>query len=48
VPLLVAAGVALVFGCGSYGFIVGNLDRQLDKGELFPEAPVVKGKPAAA
>jgi MFS family permease len=29
-PLLVAAGVALVFGCGSYGFIVGNLDRQLE------------------
>ena len=29
VPLLVAAGVALVFGCGSYGFIVGNLDREL-------------------
>ncbi len=29
VPLLVAAGVALVFGCGSYGLIVGNLDREL-------------------
>jgi len=29
VPLLVAAGVALVFGCGSYAFIVGNLDREL-------------------
>ncbi len=29
-PLLVAAGVALVFGCGSFGFIVGNLDRQLE------------------
>jgi MFS family permease len=28
-PLLVAAGVALVFGCGSYGLIVGNLDREL-------------------
>jgi MFS transporter, ACS family, D-galactonate transporter len=28
-PLLVAAGVALVFGCGSYGLIVGDLDRQL-------------------
>jgi len=27
--LLVAAGVALVFGCGSYGLIVGNLDREL-------------------
>ena len=33
VPLLVAAGVALVFGCGSYAFIVGNLDRELDKSE---------------
>jgi MFS family permease len=32
VPLLVAAGVALVFGCGSYGFIVGNLDRELGTG----------------
>ncbi len=29
VPLLVAAGVALVFGCGSYGLIVGRLDREL-------------------
>jgi len=29
VPLLVAAGVALVLGCGSYGLIVGNLDREL-------------------
>jgi MFS family permease len=29
VPLLVAAGVALVFGCGSYGLIVGDLDREL-------------------
>ncbi len=47
-PLLVAAGVALVFGCGSYGFIVGNLDRALDKGDLLPEARVVKGKPATA
>jgi ACS family D-galactonate transporter-like MFS transporter len=28
-PLLIAAGVALVFGCGSYGFIVGDLDREL-------------------
>jgi MFS family permease len=30
-PLLVAAGVALVFGCGSYGLIVGNLDSELGK-----------------
>jgi cyanate permease len=29
VPLLVAAGAALVFGCGSYGLIVGDLDREL-------------------
>ena len=29
VPLLVAAGVALVFGCGSYGFIVADLDHEL-------------------
>jgi sugar phosphate permease len=29
VPLLVAAGVALVFGCGSYGLLVGRLDREL-------------------
>jgi cyanate permease len=34
VPLLVGAGVALVFGCGSYGFIVGNLDRELSKDDL--------------
>jgi MFS family permease len=31
VPLLVAAGVALVFGCGAYGLIVGNLDKELGK-----------------
>jgi ACS family D-galactonate transporter-like MFS transporter len=30
-PLLVAAGVALVFGCGSYGLIVRNLDTELGK-----------------
>jgi MFS transporter, ACS family, D-galactonate transporter len=30
-PLLVAAGIALVFGCGSYGFIVGNLDKELGR-----------------
>ena len=29
VPLLVAAAVVLIFGCGSYGLIVGNLDREL-------------------
>jgi MFS family permease len=28
-PLLVAAGVALIFGCGSYGLIVVDLDREL-------------------
>jgi ACS family D-galactonate transporter-like MFS transporter len=28
-PLLVTAAVALVFGCGSYGLLVGNLDRKL-------------------
>lgn len=28
-PLVVAAGIALVFGCGSFGFIVGDLDREL-------------------
>ncbi len=27
-PLLVAAGIALVFGCGSYAFLVGNLDQE--------------------
>jgi MFS family permease len=30
-PLLVAAGVALIFGCGSYGLIVGNLDKELGR-----------------
>lgn len=29
VPLLVAAGVALFLGCGSYGLMVGSLDREL-------------------
>jgi len=27
-PLIVAACIALVFGCGSYAFLVGNLDRE--------------------
>jgi MFS family permease len=30
-PLLVTAAVALVFGCGSFGLIVGNLDERLKK-----------------
>ncbi len=29
VPLLVTAAVALVFGCGGYGLIVGSLDEEL-------------------
>jgi cyanate permease len=36
VPLTVAAGVALVFGCGSYGLIVGNLDSELGKESVRP------------
>lgn len=28
-PLLVTAAVALVFGCGAYGLVVGDLDRTL-------------------
>lgn len=28
-PLLVTAGVALVFGCGAYGILRGNLDKKL-------------------
>jgi MFS transporter, ACS family, D-galactonate transporter len=47
VPLLVAAGVALVFGCGSYGFIVGNLDRALEKSSAEFDA-LVQPKPAPA
>ena len=31
VPLIVAASVALIFGCGSYGLIVRNLDSELGK-----------------
>lgn len=34
VPLLVTAAVALVFGCGAFGLVVGDLDR-----ELRPAAP---------
>jgi ACS family D-galactonate transporter-like MFS transporter len=30
-PLLVAAGVALVFGCGGFGLVVGNLDQELKR-----------------
>jgi MFS family permease len=40
VPLLVAAGVALVFGCGSYGLLVGSLDR-----ELGSDSPRTAGYP---
>ena len=29
VPLLVTAGVALIFGCGAFGLIVGDLEHQL-------------------
>lgn len=29
VPLLVTAGVALVFGCGGYGLVVGNLEGDI-------------------
>jgi len=29
-PLLVTAAIALVFGCGSYGLLLGNIDRKLD------------------
>ena len=29
-PLLVAAGVALVLGCGGFGLIVGDLDHELE------------------
>ena len=31
-PVPKGPGVALVFGCGSYGLLVGNLDRQLGSG----------------
>ena len=39
-PLLVAAAVAVIFGCGSYGFIVGNLDRELERREVL-QAPAL-------
>ena len=48
VPLLVAAGVALVLGCGSYAFIVGNLDRELEKPVASPEGVITTSKPAPA
>ena len=41
VPLLTAAAVALVFGCGSYGLIVGNLDRELEKRDLKLPRPAL-------
>jgi MFS family permease len=47
-PLLVGAVVALVLGCGSYGFIVGNLDRELEKASASGEAAIVRRKHAAA
>jgi MFS family permease len=39
--LLVGAGVSLIFGCGSYGFLVGNLDKE------YRESPA-KGVATAA
>ena len=36
VPLLTAAAVALVFGCGAYGLIVGNLDKELERVAAMP------------
>jgi ACS family D-galactonate transporter-like MFS transporter len=33
IPLLVTAGVALVFGCGAYGLIVGSLERSIGSEE---------------
>jgi len=40
--LLVGAGVAVVLGCGSFGLLVGNLDRQLK----FPDTNRPKRIPA--
>jgi MFS family permease len=39
VPLLVTAAIALVFGCGGFGLIVGNLDHTL-------ASPAAKSAPA--
>jgi MFS family permease len=42
-PLLVAASVALVVGAGSFGLIVGNLDRELQPPEdRIPAAPAAR------
>src|SRR5262245_48825569 len=41
VPLLTAAAVALVFGCGSYGLTAGNLDRELEKRDLKLPRPAL-------
>jgi MFS transporter, ACS family, D-galactonate transporter len=48
VPLLVAAGVALVLGCGSYGLIVGDLDRELSKGKGDDRGDIRSLDPARA
>ena len=47
-PLLVGAVVALVLGCGSYGFIVGNLDRELSKDDLTASAASAERRTAPA
>ena len=44
VPLLVTAAIALVFGCGSFGLIVGRLDRELSLSTLDPAATSVSGR----
>ena len=48
VPLLVGAGVALVLGCGSYGFIVGNLDRELSKDDFAASPASAESRAATA
>ena len=45
-PLLAAAGVALVFGCGSYGLVVGSLDRELEHNSEQTPLPTSTPSPA--
>jgi len=50
VPLLFTAAVGLVFGCGGFGLVVNNLDREIGESESQPTQRPADGslQPAAS
>ena len=43
VPLLFTAAVGLIFGCGGFGLLVNNLDREIGEAEGHPADRLVPG-----